>query len=74
MYWAAHRATPSAEPSKVGSAVARAAALAAVERVHELEYVRYVEAVCRDGGGALDSDTYLAPLTFEVALLAQSAW
>ena len=54
--------------------MARAAALAAVERVHELEYVRYVEAVCRDGGGALDSDTYLAPLTFEVALLAQSAW
>ena len=38
-------------------------------------YVRYVEEVCEEGGGSLDAgDTYLGPQSFEVALLAMSAW
>ena len=74
LLWCLCRATPGAEPSKPNAPKARADALAAVERVHELDYVRYLEAVCRDGGGQLDSDTYIAPLSYEVALLAQSAW
>jgi len=66
--------TPSAEPSKVGAKEARAAALDAVLRVHDEMYVGYVEEVCMGGGGGLDGDTYLAPLSYEIALLAQSAW
>jgi acetoin utilization deacetylase AcuC-like enzyme len=42
-----------------------------VELVHATEYIRLVEAVCRAGGGPLDSeDTVASPNSFEVALYA----
>lgn len=42
-----------------------------VELVHATEYIRLVEAVCRAGGGPLDSeDTVASPNSFEVALHA----
>jgi acetoin utilization deacetylase AcuC-like enzyme len=47
------------------------ASLEDVELVHAPEYIRLVDAVCRAGGGPLDSqDTVASPETFEVALYA----
>jgi acetoin utilization deacetylase AcuC-like enzyme len=63
-------ASPAAEVDEA----AREAALEAVLRVHDENYVYYLEALGQGGGGGLDADTYVAPLSFEIALLAQSAW
>jgi len=42
-----------------------------VELVHAVEYIRLVDAVCRAGGGPLDSqDTVASPDSFDVALYA----
>ncbi len=41
-----------------------------VLRVHSEDYVRLVEAMCRRGGGWLDSDTYLCSSSWEAALTA----
>jgi acetoin utilization deacetylase AcuC-like enzyme len=42
-----------------------------VELVHAIEYIRLVDAVCRAGGGVLDSqDTVTSPDSFKVALYA----
>ncbi|MEM2995354.1 MAG: histone deacetylase [Candidatus Bathyarchaeia archaeon] len=47
------------------------ASLGDVKLVHDGDYVRFVEAVCKSGGGMLDSeDTVVSPLSFEVALYA----
>lgn len=45
-----------------------------VELAHAIEYIRLVEAVCRAGGGPLDSqDTVASPDSFKVALYAVGA-
>ena len=42
-----------------------------VELIHGREYIKLVEAVCKSGGGLLDSgDTTVSPKSFEVALYA----
>ncbi len=41
-----------------------------VTRVHQPHYVELVRAASEGGGGMLDPDTYLLPLTYDVALLA----
>jgi len=42
-----------------------------VELVHDVEYIKFVEGVCRAGGGLLDlEDTVVSPRSFEVALCA----
>jgi len=42
-----------------------------VELIHDSEYIRLVEAVCKSGGGLLDlGDTVVSPQSFEVALYA----
>jgi acetoin utilization deacetylase AcuC-like enzyme len=38
--------------------------------VHEPGYVQFVEKAARDGGGMLDPDTYLLPVSYDVACLA----
>lgn len=57
----------------VTEVVPEAAALAALTRVHDPEYVRRIEAFCSAGGGALDPDTYAVPETWEAALRAAGA-
>jgi acetoin utilization deacetylase AcuC-like enzyme len=42
-----------------------------VEQIHGREYIKLVEAICKSGGGLLDSgDTAASPESFEVALYA----
>jgi acetoin utilization deacetylase AcuC-like enzyme len=42
-----------------------------VELVHDLDYIRYIEACCDFGGGLLDlEDTVVSPESFDVALYA----
>ncbi|MEM3536640.1 MAG: histone deacetylase, partial [Candidatus Bathyarchaeia archaeon] len=47
------------------------AAIADVQLVHDVEYIKLVRAVCKSGGGFLDlEDTVASPESFEVALYA----
>jgi len=56
---------------RLGFIAPEKARLEDVELVHAPEYVNLVRAVCRAGGGFLDSqDTVASPETFEVALYA----
>jgi acetoin utilization deacetylase AcuC-like enzyme len=45
----------------------------ALLRVHSAEYLRRLEAFCRDGGGNLDLDTFARPDSWEAALLSAGA-
>jgi acetoin utilization deacetylase AcuC-like enzyme len=44
-----------------------------LERVHPAWYLRRMEAICADGGGRLDPDTYAGPRSFHAAGLAAGA-
>lgn len=49
--------------------------LAAVRAVHRFpDYLQLLEDTCAKGGGGLDADTYLSKDSYEIALLAASAW
>jgi acetoin utilization deacetylase AcuC-like enzyme len=42
-----------------------------IKLIHGIEYIRFVEAICKSGGGLLDSeDTVASPKSFDVALWA----
>ncbi len=45
-----------------------------IEWVHDIEYIRRVEQISRNGGGLLDPDTPVSPQTYDIALLAVNAW
>ncbi|NWF62091.1 MAG: histone deacetylase [Fischerella sp.] len=45
-----------------------------LQRVHDPSYINGVRALSNRGGGQIDSDTVVSPRTYEVALLAVSAW
>lgn len=45
-----------------------------VERVHSPRYVEALRHLAQRGGGNLDADTPVSPRSYEVALLAVSAW
>ena len=45
-----------------------------VQRFHTPEYVARVKSISELGGGGIDADTTVSPRTYEVALLAVSAW
>jgi acetoin utilization deacetylase AcuC-like enzyme len=49
------------------------ASLEAVYRVHEPDYVAYVEELCASGGGMLDADTPVSARSYEAALAAAGA-
>ena len=50
------------------------AALAVLQQVHQPKHLAKVEAMSKGGGGLLDWQTYTNEQTYEVALLAASAW
>jgi len=45
-----------------------------VHKVHDSGYVQALKAFCAAGGGRLDSDTVVSPRSYDLALLAVSAW
>lgn len=47
---------------------------AALKRVHSEQYIKTVQAIAESGGGSLDGDTPVSPRSYDVALLAVSAW
>ncbi|MEL6469261.1 MAG: histone deacetylase [Cyanobacteria bacterium J06623_4] len=49
-------------------------ALAAVERVHDAGYLQLLKAISSRGGGQLDGDTSMSTQSYDVALLAVTAW
>ncbi len=45
-----------------------------IDIVHDVEYIRRVEQISKNGGGSIDPDTPVSPQTYDVALLAVNAW
>src|SRR4030043_1955688 len=41
-----------------------------VDIIHSDTYIRYVKETCESGGGYLDIDTYVSPLSFQASLRA----
>jgi acetoin utilization deacetylase AcuC-like enzyme len=54
--------------------IARRNIIREVQRFHTPEYVARVEQLCELGGGHIDEDTPVSPMTYDAALLAVSAW
>jgi acetoin utilization deacetylase AcuC-like enzyme len=48
----------------------RQATIAELERVHTPEHIAHVRRVAERGGGHMDADTYVAPRSYEAALVA----
>ncbi len=66
--WAAQLDWRSPTPIETRSVMAH------VQRVHEQRYIDGVQRLANRGGGYIDGDTPVSPRTYEVALLAVSAW
>jgi acetoin utilization deacetylase AcuC-like enzyme len=49
------------------------ASIAALARVHSMDYLQRLEEFCRSGGGNLDPDTFARPDSWEAALLSAGA-
>jgi acetoin utilization deacetylase AcuC-like enzyme len=45
-----------------------------IEKAHDRQYVNRVRQIAESGGGGLDMDTPVSPRSYEIALLAVSAW
>jgi acetoin utilization deacetylase AcuC-like enzyme len=43
-------------------------------KIHTQDYINYVKEIAARGGGSLDFDTPVSPRSYEIALLAVSAW
>lgn len=54
--------------------VAKRDVLPWVKRIHNQDYINLVKKIADKGGGALDFDTPISPRSYDVALLAVSAW
>jgi acetoin utilization deacetylase AcuC-like enzyme len=48
--------------------------IAALEAIHPQQYIAAVQQLANRGGGYIDQDTIVSPRTYDVALLAVSAW
>lgn len=46
----------------------------AIHAIHPVHYVQTVQKISAAGGGLIDPDTIVSPRTYDVALLAVSAW
>ena len=45
-----------------------------VKKVHTVELIERIQTIATNGGGRIDTDTVVSPRSYEVALLAVSAW
>ncbi len=59
---------------KLPTSVAERSILPWVESIHTSNYIQKVAAIAQSGGGYLDTDTAISPRSYDVALLAVSAW
>ncbi|MFM7365468.1 MAG: histone deacetylase family protein [Cuspidothrix sp.] len=48
--------------------------MSCIEKVHATTYINRVKDIAASGGGYLDGDTPISPRSYDVALLAVSAW
>ncbi|OCQ91424.1 hypothetical protein BCD67_23720 [Oscillatoriales cyanobacterium USR001] len=48
--------------------------IAAIAKIHSPKYIKEIEYLAKRGGGYLDGDTPVSPDSYDVALLAVSAW
>ncbi|MEO0837947.1 MAG: histone deacetylase [Cyanobacteria bacterium J06643_5] len=48
--------------------------ISVIEEIHSPRYIRKVRDIANEGGGFLDTDTYVSPKSYDVALLAVNAW
>jgi acetoin utilization deacetylase AcuC-like enzyme len=48
--------------------------MVALEAIHPQQYIAAVQQLANRGGGYIDQDTIVSPRTYDVALLAASAW
>jgi acetoin utilization deacetylase AcuC-like enzyme len=54
--------------------VAQRSLLPLVQQIHNPKYLQALEQLAAKGGGHIDGDTLVSPRSYEVALLAVSAW
>jgi acetoin utilization deacetylase AcuC-like enzyme len=54
--------------------VAQKDVLTQIQKIHTLEHIERIKKVAANGGGFLDGDTPISERSYEVALLAVSAW
>lgn len=54
--------------------VTESQALALIQQIHTSDYIKIVQYLANTGGGYLDGDTPVSPRSYDVALLAVSAW
>lgn len=54
--------------------VAQTDVLTQIQKIHTLEHIERIQRVAAKGGGYLDGDTPISERSYEVALLAVSAW
>ncbi len=59
---------------KLPTSIAERSVLPWVESIHTSNYIQKVAAIAEGGGGYLDTDTAISPRSYDVALLAVSAW
>lgn len=54
--------------------VAQRTLIPLLQQVHSQQYIQRVQLIAQNGGGYLDGDTPVSPRSYDVALLAVSAW
>ncbi|MEO0970600.1 MAG: histone deacetylase [Cyanobacteria bacterium J06639_18] len=59
---------------KLPTSITERSILPWVESIHTSNYIQKVAALAQSGGGYLDTDTAISPRSYDVALLAVSAW
>lgn len=59
---------------QVPTPVATRDVIPAIEKVHTRKHIELVKKIAQDGGGHLDLDTPVSPRSYDIALLAASAW
>jgi acetoin utilization deacetylase AcuC-like enzyme len=59
---------------QIPTAIATRDVIPYIQKIHTPEYIARVRTIAHNGGGRLDMDTPISPRSYEIALLAVSAW
>jgi acetoin utilization deacetylase AcuC-like enzyme len=63
----AHHLEATGLARRFSTGIIRTAGLPELERVHDREYIQYVETLSQQGGGRIDSDTIVSTRSYDVA-------